>query len=147
MADWPERVVTTSPEATREFARRLAALLPDGAVLALHGELGAGKTCLVQGLAEALGVAGVVNSPTYTIINEYRGRRRLYHIDLYRIGRAREALDLGLDEYLPADGITAIEWAERVESLLPAGTVHVRLEPGATEQERVITVRREGSAP
>ena len=113
-------VTTTSPEETHRVAADLLKGLGPGTVLALHGELGAGKTCFVQGLAQALGVKRAVGSPTFTLINEYPGPLPLYHIDLYRIGGVNEAFGLGLEEYLESEGITAIEWAERVAELLPA---------------------------
>jgi len=142
----PETCVSRSPEDTHRFAARLAGRLGPGAVLALHGELGAGKTCLVQGLARALGVTAPVGSPTFTLINEHPGRLPLYHIDLYRIRSPREALALGLDDYLYGDGVAAIEWAERVADLLPPHTLHIRLEPGAAPDERLITVSGGGPA-
>jgi tRNA threonylcarbamoyladenosine biosynthesis protein TsaE len=121
-------VITESPAETKQLAGRLAGKLGAGSVLALHGELGSGKTCFVQGLAEALSVAEVVNSPTFTIINEYRGRCRLYHVDLYRINSVAELETLGLEDYLGGDGITAIEWPEKISSLLPENTIHVYFE-------------------
>ena len=136
-----ERFVTQSPEETRKVAAGLAEHLRPGAVIALHGELGAGKTCFVQGLAEALGVTRTVNSPTYTLISEHHGKLQLNHIDFYRIHNANEALDVGLDEYLDGEGVTAIEWADRVDGLLPARTIYVYMQPGATPDERIITVR------
>jgi tRNA threonylcarbamoyladenosine biosynthesis protein TsaE len=142
MNAWPDTVISRSPEETRDLARRLAEQLEDGTVMALHGDLGAGKTCLVQGLAEALGIEDVVNSPTYTIVNELRGKRRLYHIDLYRVSDDLEAMALGLEEYLEPDGITAIEWAERATDSLPADAVHIHIEPGATANERSIRIHR-----
>ncbi len=136
-----ERFVTQSPEETRKVAAGLAQNLRPGAVIALHGELGAGKTCFVQGLAEALGVTRTVNSPTYTLISEHHGRLQLNHIDFYRIHNANEALDVGLDEYLDGDGVTAIEWADRVDGLLPARTIYVHLQAGTTPDERIIIIR------
>ena len=135
------RIVTRSPEETQALAASLARELGPGSVLALHGELGSGKTCFVQGLAMGLGVTEPVNSPTYTLVNEYRGSLPLYHVDLYRIRQPSEVLSLGLDEYLYGDGVVAVEWAERAESLLPAGCRHVTFEPGSSPDERVITVR------
>jgi tRNA threonylcarbamoyladenosine biosynthesis protein TsaE len=116
--------------------------LPPAAVLALYGELGAGKTCFVQGLAEALGIADPVTSPTFTLIHEHRGPRPLYHIDLYRIQSAGEALLLGVEDYLPADGITAVEWAERAEALLPPDTVRLHFEFMRAADARRIIIRR-----
>lgn len=136
--------VTQSPDETRELASRVAAELQAGSVLALHGDLGAGKTCFIQGLAQALKIEQPVSSPTYTLVNEYRGTLPLYHIDLYRLHSAQEALDFGLDEYMDGAGVTAIEWAERAESVLPSRTVHLYLEHGATATERVVRIEGEG---
>ncbi len=127
-----------SPEETRALAERLTEQLKPGDVLALHGDLGAGKTCFIQGLAQGLAVNQPVSSPTYTLVNEYSGVLPLYHIDLYRLRNADEALDMGLDEYLDGAGITAIEWAERAEAALPARTMHIHLRHGAAENVREI---------
>jgi tRNA threonylcarbamoyladenosine biosynthesis protein TsaE len=133
-----QTITTRGPGQTRAFGRSLAEQLPPGSVLALHGELGSGKTCFVQGLAEGLGISAIVNSPTYTLIHEYRGARPLYHIDLYRVRSADEALGLGLEEYLQPDGITAIEWADRVTDWLPPNAWHVRFQIGGQPDERTI---------
>ena len=110
-------------------------------MLCLHGELGAGKTCFVQGLAKALGVRRPVGSPTFTLINEYRGKMPLAHIDLYRVRGAADAFGLGLEDYLlHYGGIVAIEWAERVAELLPEECWHIRLQAGAKEESRLVTV-------
>jgi len=129
--------VTKSPQETQELARRLAIELRPGAVLALHGDLGSGKTCFVQGLAAALGVGGIVNSPTFAIINEYKGRLRVYHIDLYRVNSALEAELLGLTELLEGDGITAIEWPENSSRLLPEDTIHIYFEFLDADRRRI----------
>ncbi|MBN1268927.1 MAG: tRNA (adenosine(37)-N6)-threonylcarbamoyltransferase complex ATPase subunit type 1 TsaE [Kiritimatiellae bacterium] len=149
MKSSPERRTSSSPEETHAIARDLAARLGPGAVLAFHGELGAGKTCFIQGLAEGLGVTQAVNSPTFMIVNEYRGRLPLYHIDLYRIHGEEDALNLGLDEYLHGRGVTAIEWAEKVERLLPPAAVHITLEMRTVEEERIIIIgpSRAGGRP
>ena len=120
-------ITSQSAADTIDIARQLAAQLRPGAVLALTGELGAGKTCFVKGLALGLGVTQDVTSPTFTIIHEYRGGRLpLYHIDLYRLDTVQQSLDIGIDDYLNSDGVTVIEWAERIAALLPANTVHIR---------------------
>ena len=131
---------SNGPDDTHNIARRVAEQAGPGSVLALSGELGAGKTCFVQGLALGLGVDSVVNSPTYTIIHEYKGNIPLYHIDLYRIRSEQEAFDIGLDDYIYSAGVTAIEWPERAASALPESTIHIRLEHGKNEDERVITI-------
>jgi len=109
-------------------------------VIALHGNLGAGKTCFTQGLALAAGVTEPVCSPTYTLISEYQGTVPFHHIDLYRLGGSEEACDLGLDEYLETDGITVIEWAERAAELIPPDSIHIRLTCGDDEEIRTIEI-------
>lgn len=136
----PIRLISRSPDETRAAAASLVSHLHAGSVLALHGDLGAGKTCFIQGLAAALGVADSVSSPTYSLINEYRGRIPFYHADLYRLDDPAEALRAGLDDYLHGDGVTAIEWAERSEILLPQHTIHIRLRAGESPNERVIEI-------
>ncbi len=113
--------LTRSAEATRNWGKRLGKLLKGGEIIGLTGELGSGKTCFARGLAEGLGVAkgAWIRSPTFTLINEYDGRVPVYHIDLYRIGRARELEELNLREYLFSDGVSAIEWFDK----LPEGEV------------------------
>jgi tRNA threonylcarbamoyladenosine biosynthesis protein TsaE len=132
--------ITQDEAATERLAARLADSLRAGDVLALHGDLGAGKTCFIRGLARGLGVDRHVHSPTFTLINEYPGRLRLLHMDLYRIepGAALDALDL--DDYLFGDGVCAIEWAERIAPLLPPGTLHISLQTGASSDERTIDI-------
>lgn len=118
---------TSSEAATRALASRLVATLAPGAVLLLHGDLGAGKTAFVRGLAEGLGVGeDEVSSPTFTLVHEYRGGRLpLHHVDLYRLPDASASLeDLGLDE-TAADGVLAVEWPERLARTVP-GALHVR---------------------
>lgn len=136
-----EKVLTSnSADETERIAAELAATLRPGAVLALHGDLGAGKTCFIRGLARGLGVTRHVHSPTFTLINEYPGRVPLYHMDLYRLSSPDQALDLGLDDYLFGAGVCAIEWAERVAKLLPPHTIHVSLHLGETEDTRTISI-------
>ncbi len=130
--------ILSSIEASQAFGESWAAELTGGEIFALHGVLGAGKTQLVKGLARGLGFEGDVTSPTFTIIHEYLGGRLpLYHIDLYRIRSEKEAVDLGLEEYLPGDGITVIEWPDRIPSLLPPEARHWELQV-VSLTERVI---------
>lgn len=138
-----ETYLTKSAEETHALAAELFRSLQPGDVLALHGELGAGKTCFVQGLAAAMKIAQPIGSPTFTLINEYKGTPcPLYHVDLYRVKSEREAETLGLDEYFERGGIVVIEWAERAASLLPDHTLHLKFEPGAQPNERRITLTR-----
>ncbi len=99
-----------------------------GSVIALHGNLGSGKTTFVKGLAAALGVRDLVTSPSFSLVNEYEGNLRLFHVDLYRLQGPQEVELLDLDPMLSAGGITVVEWAERGEGLLPDGTLHIRVE-------------------
>jgi tRNA threonylcarbamoyladenosine biosynthesis protein TsaE len=112
---------------TLEIGRRFAASLQAGEVLALSGDLGAGKTHFVKGLALGLGVTGEVSSPTFTLIHEYPGGRLpLYHVDFYRLEETEEAVRIGIEDYLNGDGVTAIEWAEKFPDLIPAGARWIR---------------------
>jgi tRNA threonylcarbamoyladenosine biosynthesis protein TsaE len=135
-----QRLITTRPEETEAAGARLAASLSGGAVIALTGELGAGKTCFAQGLARGLGVATRATSPTFVLINEYRGRLPVHHVDLYRIASLTEAMDLGLLELLDGDGVTVVEWADRLAPLLPPRTIHVRID-GVGDEPRTIVIR------
>ena len=125
----PCYVLEASDEAgTAAFAARLADGAEAGALLALDGDLGAGKTRFAQAFAASLGVPGIVNSPTFTLIKEYEGGRLpFYHMDVYRLSLA-EADELGLDEYFWGEGVTLVEWASRIEPLLPPERLRLRIE-------------------
>jgi tRNA threonylcarbamoyladenosine biosynthesis protein TsaE len=128
---------------TVSVGRTLAADLPDGAWILLTGPLGAGKTAFVRGLAEGLGIdPRLVHSPTFTLISEYRGRRTLAHVDLYRIEQSREIDELGLDDLRERNLIVAVEWGERLPGGCTAGAITVRIEVGDGEERR-ITITRE----
>jgi tRNA threonylcarbamoyladenosine biosynthesis protein TsaE len=139
---WNRPVVTRGPGETRKLAGRLVAALGGPAVIALYGEMGSGKTCFVQGLAMALGIGRLVTSPTFTVVNEYRGALPLVHVDLYRISDPDEILALGFEECLESPGIVAVEWAERAGDLVPPAAVRVRFEPLTRRGLRRITVCR-----
>ena len=137
MASTPDGArLSRSDAETEAIGAALAARLGPGARVFLYGELGAGKTAFVRGLATGLGVdPDDVSSPTFTLVQEYRGRLPLYHVDLYRLASA-EVDDLGLDA-LAADGVLAIEWAERMPRA-DAGAIHVRLEHAGDDQRRIV---------
>ncbi|HEX9038115.1 MAG TPA: tRNA (adenosine(37)-N6)-threonylcarbamoyltransferase complex ATPase subunit type 1 TsaE [Ktedonobacterales bacterium] len=107
---------SASAECTRQLGVMLGALLQPGDMLLLTGDLGSGKTTLTQGIGAGVGVRGVVNSPTFTILKEYEGRLPFYHFDLYRLESPDEVYALGFDEYFQAGGVSVVEWAERGES-------------------------------
>jgi tRNA threonylcarbamoyladenosine biosynthesis protein TsaE len=123
--------------ATMALGAALAEVLPDGSVVALCGTLGAGKTRLVQAIAEASGVdRRDVLSPTFVLIHEYQGRRPIYHLDAYRIRDEEEFLDLGPEEYFEGGGLALIEWADRVEGCLPPERIEIRVEVTGPESRR-----------
>jgi tRNA threonylcarbamoyladenosine biosynthesis protein TsaE len=137
----PEVHVAHSPEETRRVGERLAARLGPGDVVACIGELGAGKTCFVQGLCRGLGVQGEVTSPTFVLVNQYRGRLPVYHVDAYRTGSLAELVDIGVEEMLHGEGVTVVEWADKVLPLLPPGTIAVTL-TGLGDEPRRIAIER-----
>ena len=112
-------LITKSPEQTQKLGVRIGELARPGDVFLLNGELGAGKTCLTQGIAWGLGIKEYALSPTFVIMRELYGRLTLYHIDLYRLDRIEESLDLGLDDYLYGKGVCVVEWADKALSILP----------------------------
>lgn len=118
-----------SPEQTVRFGARLGELLRPGDVVALSGELGAGKTTFVSGLSRGWGSSDQVTSPTFVLVNEYRrpNGQRLWHLDGYRLNSGQEALDLGLDDLLAGDGLVVVEWPERLAEVLPAERLTVQL--------------------
>lgn len=122
--------------ATEAFGRRLGEHLFPGSVVALVGRLGAGKTHLTRAIAEGLGVrnAAAVNSPTFVLIQEYEARLPIYHFDAYRLPGPREFADLGVDEYFGGDGVSLVEWADKVETTLPAD--HLRIEIDVVDSDR-----------
>ncbi|HZC58576.1 MAG TPA: tRNA (adenosine(37)-N6)-threonylcarbamoyltransferase complex ATPase subunit type 1 TsaE [Chthoniobacterales bacterium] len=131
--------VTSKPEETRSIAAEFARNLPAGTVLSLVGDLGAGKTEFVKGLAIGLGFGGDVTSPTFTILHEYRGGRlALFHMDFYRLQDERELDEIGLDEYLRAAGVCAIEWGDKFPQRLPIETVTVRIIAVDGDQREVV---------
>lgn len=138
------QVSSGTAEATREIGARLGQQARPGDIFAVCGDLGAGKTCLIQGVAAGLGVAEPVTSPTFILIAEYAGRLPLYHVDLYRTDSLDEIRALGLEELLRGEGVTVIEWADKAEALLPAWTVRIRIR-GVGDEPRDIDL--EGLPP
>jgi tRNA threonylcarbamoyladenosine biosynthesis protein TsaE len=134
-------IVTRSAEATQAAGERLGQTLGPGDVVGLTGELGAGKTCFIQGLAYGLGVKDRATSPTFVLINEYQGRLPVRHVDAFRTASFTELMELGLPELFDEAGVTVVEWADKVAPLLPPRTIHVHIE-GVGDEPREITIRR-----
>ena len=133
--------VTHSREETEHLGARLADALTGGTVVAFTGDLGAGKTAFVSGMARALGVEERVTSPTFTIVNEFEGGRLpLFHFDMYRLGSADELFHIGWEDYLARGGVCAVEWSENVSSAMEEDTISVDICRGELECQRVITV-------
>ena len=133
-------VVTASAEETEAAGERLGRWLQPGAVVALTGELGAGKTCFVQGLVRGLGASIRATSPTFVLVNQYRGRVLVHHVDAYRTDSMTELMDLGLLDLMGGDDVTLIEWADKLEPLLPPDAIRVHI-AGVGDEPRTITIR------
>jgi tRNA threonylcarbamoyladenosine biosynthesis protein TsaE len=140
------RLGSDGPARTRAIGRALGAAAGPGTVLALSGELGAGKTLLAKGVADGLGVTSVVNSPTFVLMNEHDGRLRMHHIDAYRLADPEEAIDAGLLDDREVAGVTVIEWADRLDGWLPTERLDIHLAPGDRPTERTITWEALGAA-
>ena len=137
-------VVTRSVDETRKVAAALADLLAPGDVVSLSGDLGAGKTAFVQGAATALGVTDPVGSPTFVLVREYRGQVPIYHLDVYRLERLQEVLDLGFEDLLDPRGIVFIEWGDAIDALLPDSHLRVRLRVEDDGDTRRVAVHPQG---
>ena len=132
-------IFTNSEAETENAGAQLVASLPCGAVVAMYGDLGAGKTAFVRGMARGLGINDYVCSPTFTIVNEYSGQRELFHFDMYRLASSDELFDIGWEDYLKRGGICAVEWSENVEDAFDGNEVTVRIEK-ISESGRKITI-------
>jgi tRNA threonylcarbamoyladenosine biosynthesis protein TsaE len=139
-----ELFVSHSEKETAELAVAFASTLRSGDVVALTGELGAGKTVFAKGVATGLKVSGEVSSPTFTLINEHPGEVTLYHMDLYRLNSLQEMLNIGVEEYLYGDGISLVEWAEKMGENFPVNAIHVTIRYGADDKDstREIEIER-----
>jgi tRNA threonylcarbamoyladenosine biosynthesis protein TsaE len=129
-------IMTNSPEETMNFAETIAKRLQPQDVITLEGDLGAGKTTFTKGLAKGLGIMRNVNSPTFTIIKEYKGNLPLYHMDVYRLDDSME--DLGFDEYFFGDGVTVVEWAHLIEDQLPEHRLDIKIYHHNERQRKII---------
>jgi len=130
-------ITTRSPEETQQLGWRLGELAKPGDIFFLVGKLGAGKTCLTQGIAKGLGITDSVLSPSFVLVRELKGRLPLYHADLYRLDNLREISELGLDEYLYGHGLTVIEWADKGLDVLPDEYLLIAIDYGEGDERRL----------
>ena len=140
------RIRTNSPEQTQAVGRTIGEQAQAGDIYLLTGSLGAGKTCLTQGIAWGLGVPGYARSPTFVLMTRYQGRMVLHHVDLYRIGDAEEAWDLGLEEQLTGDGVCVVEWADRAAQIFPPDSLWINLSYGGSVDRRDICLGSSGES-
>jgi tRNA threonylcarbamoyladenosine biosynthesis protein TsaE len=139
-------VISHSPDDTWELAKRLAPKLSAGDVISLSGDLGAGKTVFTKGLAEGLDITEPVTSPTFTILKEYRGRLPLFHFDVYRLGHPDELDELGVDEYFYSDGVSVVEWGDKVSALIPEEHLDIKMVRLVDDDFRRLEITPRGSS-
>lgn len=133
-------------EETEKFGVKLGKLLKAGDIVCLNGDLGAGKTTLSKSIGLGLGVEDYITSPTFNLINEYTGRLTMYHFDVYRLENVDDLYDLGFDDYFYGNGVCVIEWADRIEGLIPADRIVLDIENGEDSEERIIKIQGKGSS-
>jgi len=138
-----EEFISNAPDETITFGKQMAKELSPGDTICLEGDLGAGKTHFVKGLAAGLGISpGRVQSPTYTLINEYGGRLPLYHFDCYRMESPREALEIGAEEYFYGQGVSVIEWPRRIAELIPPDALWISISSIDKETRKFVIRKR-----
>lgn len=120
--------VTHSAEETFQLGKKIGSMLQPGAIIAMEGNLAAGKTTIAKGIAESLGIEETITSPTFTLISEYEGKMPLYHMDVYRLDSCEDFINLGVEDLMYGNGVSIIEWSERVREELPQFTITLRLE-------------------
>ncbi len=131
------KLVSNSPEETQGIGERLGEIARPGDIYILTGKLGAGKTCLTQGIARGLGINEYTMSPSFVLIRELKGRLPLYHIDLYRLDKIEEIAELGLDDYLYGHGVTVIEWGEKAGQIIPEESLRIEISYVSDSERRL----------
>ena len=131
-------------EETEKFGIQIGRLLNSGDIICLNGELGAGKTTLTKSIGLGLGVDDYITSPTFALINEYMGRVKVFHFDVYRLENVEDLYDLGFDEYFYGKGVSIVEWAEKIEKFLPKERLVVDIKKGNNDNERIINIKAYG---
>ena len=133
------QIISKNVQETEKTAEEFASALKCGSVISLRGSLGAGKTVFAKGIARALGINEAIVSPTFTIVQEYEGKMKMYHLDLYRLSGCDEFESMGGEDFLYPDGITLIEWSEKIEEMLPDNTIYVSIHINE-DQSRTINI-------
>lgn len=131
---------TSSAEETIELGKKIGSLLQKGDIIAMQGTLAAGKTTITKGIAQALGVKDEITSPTFCLISEYEGKMPLYHMDVYRLEGGEDFINLGVEDLMYGNGVSLIEWSEKVMDELPKKTIILKIEPIEGTTERNITL-------
>ena len=132
--------ISHSPFETEKLAYELAGKLSKGDVILFFGDLGAGKTTFTKGLAKGLKISDYIHSPTFTLIHEHTGALNLYHIDLYRLDTIEEIMNIGFEDYLYSEGVTVVEWSEKLQDYLPNGYIKIQIETlGDTDRKFVLS--------
>ena len=139
-------LITNCETETVQEGEKLGSRLAPGAVVALYGDLGAGKTAFTRGLAAGLGIKANVSSPTFTIVNEYPGNIPLFHFDMYRLESEQELFEIGWEDYLDRGGVCAVEWSEKIPGAFPPETITVRLENLGENSRRLEIKHGDGSS-
>lgn len=132
-------------EETNEFGVKLGQLLKTGDILCLNGDLGAGKTTLTKSIGIGLGVQEYITSPTFALINQYNGRIPVYHFDVYRLENVNEIYDLGFDDYFYGKGVCIIEWADKIETMIPKDRIVIDIKNGNNIDERILKITGYGN--
>ena len=138
------KIKLNSLRETEQFGEKLGKILKKGDILCLNGDLGAGKTTLTKSIGLGLGVDEYITSPTFSLINEYRGDLPVYHFDVYRLENVDELDDLGFDEYFFGEGVCIIEWAEKIENMLPKEIIVLSIEKGQAIDKRIVSITGKG---
>ena len=133
-------IITNSEYETEQVGEKLGSVIADGSVVAMYGDLGAGKTAFVRGMARGMGIDARVSSPTFTIVNEYIGERELYHFDMYRLSSSDELFDIGWEDYLSRGGVCVTEWSENVSDAFEGDEICVNIEK-LSPDSRKITIK------
>lgn len=138
------KIVLKGLKETEEFGQKLGSLLEGGDLLSLTGDLGAGKTTLTKSIGIGLGISDYITSPTFTLINEYKGRVWLYHFDVYRLEGEEDLLDLGYEDYFYSNGVTIVEWGDKIEDILPENRININIKKGKKQDERIVNLSGKG---